>query len=64
MTEGELVSADEVFLTGTTTEVLPVVRIDDARVGEGMMGAVTSRIRSLFEETTGLALRPVVQEAT
>ncbi len=34
-------SADEVFLTGTTTEVMPVVGIDQAKVGTGKPGDIT-----------------------
>ncbi len=42
--------ADEVFITGTTVEVLPVVRIDDAPVGSGHPGRLTERVSSLFKE--------------
>jgi D-alanine transaminase len=42
--------AEEVFLTGTTVEVLPVVRIDDAPVGSGHPGRLTERLRSLFKQ--------------
>ena len=42
----ELHLADEVFLSGTTTEVRPVVEIDGRRVGDGVAGPVT---RSLYE---------------
>jgi D-alanine transaminase len=43
---GRLREADEIFLTGTTTEVLGVVRLDDAPVAGGTVGPVT---RKLFE---------------
>lgn len=42
--------AEEVFLTGTTVEVLPVVRIDDVPVGSGHPGRLTERVRSLFKQ--------------
>jgi D-alanine transaminase len=42
--------AEEVFLTGTTVEVLSVVRIDDATVGSGYPGRLTERLSSLFKE--------------
>ena len=42
--------AEEVFITGTTVEVLPVVRIDDAPVGSGHPGRLTERVRSLFNQ--------------
>lgn len=40
--------AAEVFITGTTTEVLPVVRLDGERVGEGVRGPVTGRIADWY----------------
>ncbi|KPL06931.1 hypothetical protein AMJ85_10080, partial [candidate division BRC1 bacterium SM23_51] len=39
----ELLAADEVFLTGTTTEVMAVVRVDDRPIGKGAPGALTRR---------------------
>jgi D-alanine transaminase len=42
--------AEEVFITGTTVEVLPVIRIDDAPVGSGHPGRLTERISSLFKD--------------
>lgn len=44
----ELFAADEVFLTGTTTEVLPVVKVDDRSIGAGKPGPVTQRLHELF----------------
>lgn len=43
--------ADEVFLAGTTTEAMPVVRVDDVTIGDGTPGPVTRRIRSAFVES-------------
>lgn len=42
-------SADEMFLTGTTVEVLPVVRIDGGAVGGGTPGPVTTRLGRQFQ---------------
>ena len=39
-----LLAADEVFLTGTITEVLPITRIDERTVGDGTVGPVTRRL--------------------
>lgn len=44
----EALGADEVFMTGTTTEVMPAVSIDGRPVGPGRAGAVTLRIREGF----------------
>ena len=43
---------EEVFLTGTTSEVLPVVTVDGRPVGSGRPGLMTRRIRELFLEVT------------
>jgi len=40
----ELYGAEEVFLTGTTTEVLPLVRIDGKSIADGAAGAMTRRL--------------------
>ena len=42
----ELYLADEVFVTGTATELAPVVEIDDHRIGDGAPGAVTRAVQS------------------
>lgn len=44
----ELRSAAEVFITGTTTEVLPVTSIDGRPVGDGRPGPVTLRLREAY----------------
>ena len=46
-------SADEVFLAGTTTEAMPVIRIDDTGIGSGTPGPVTRRIREAFVDSVG-----------
>jgi branched-chain amino acid aminotransferase len=43
---------DEVFLTASNKEVVPVVRIDDHRVGQGKPGERTRRIMQLFADYT------------
>jgi len=45
----ELGRAAELFLTGTTAEVLPVVRVDGAPVGDGRPGPVTRRLQELYD---------------
>lgn len=44
LTAGDLKRADEIFLTGTTVEVLPVVRLDGKRVGSGKPGPIAARL--------------------
>jgi D-alanine transaminase len=45
-----LYNADEVFLTGTVTEVLPVVRIDGHVIGKGKAGPVSRKLYDLLRK--------------
>ncbi len=51
----ELAGAREAFLTGTTSLVLPVVRVEDRTVGDGRPGPVTRLLGRLYAEHSGLA---------
>lgn len=48
----DLKKADELFLTGTTVDILPIVRLDQKRVGEGIPGPVTILLQKLFDTTS------------
>ena len=48
MTKEQLYSADEIFLTSTTSEVVPVVSVDVAKIGSGKPGPVAARIYDQF----------------
>jgi branched-chain amino acid aminotransferase len=48
----DLVCADEVFLTGTGAELIPVVDLDGAPVADGRPGPVFSRLLEAFRATT------------
>ncbi|MCM3125574.1 MULTISPECIES: D-amino-acid transaminase [Bacillaceae] len=45
----ELSSADEVFSSGTTVEVMPVVEVAGKPVGNGQPGSVTRKLQTLFK---------------
>ncbi|HXV86228.1 MAG TPA: aminotransferase class IV [Gemmatimonadales bacterium] len=47
-----LARVSEMFLAGTTTEIMPIVRVDGAPVGSGTVGPVTRQIQRLFQERT------------
>jgi D-alanine transaminase len=44
----ELQAAEEVFLTGTTMEIVPVVSINGAAIGKGAPGPLTQRLAQRF----------------
>ena len=49
----ELYRADEVFFTGTTTEVRPSVEVDGRRIGDGRVGPVARGLFDAFLRVTG-----------
>ena len=48
----EAMAAEEVFMTGTTTEIMPAVSIDGKPVGNGKPGPVTLKLRAAYREMT------------
>jgi branched-chain amino acid aminotransferase len=44
----DLFAADEAFITGTTRELSPVVRVDDRTIGTGRPGPVTARLLAAY----------------
>lgn len=53
VTRQELLEASEVFLTGTTVEVLPVVRIDEHVIGTGSPGAIAQLLACRWDALIG-----------
>lgn len=45
-----ILDADEVFITQTTSRILPVVEIDGQRIGSGKPGPVTKKLMNRFEK--------------
>ena len=52
LTRHDVYIADECFLTGTAAEVIPVVKLDDRRIGEGVPGPVTRELSQKFHRLT------------
>jgi len=59
-TKQAMFDADEAFLTGTTTNVLPVVQVDDTIIGNGKPSPITLQLLDGFiehiKEQTGYEL--------
>jgi branched-chain amino acid aminotransferase len=56
----DLFGADEVFLTSTTREIVPVVTVDDRTIANGRPGPITNALLQRFrEKAQSLTTRPV-----
>jgi len=53
ITRDAVAQADELMLTSATTEVLPIVQLDDAPVGAGAPGPVYQRLRAAYDRAIG-----------
>jgi D-alanine transaminase len=50
LTQKDLARVSELFLTGTTSEVLPIVTVDGKRIGNGKPGPITRRLQEAYAE--------------
>ena len=53
LTPFELITADEVFLTGTAAEIVPVESVNGRKIGTRVPGPVTERLIKEFEKLKG-----------
>lgn len=61
VTVDELKNAAEVFLTSTTKRIIPVVKIENQKVGDGSPGEITKKLLSLFVEMEENILNKMAQ---
>lgn len=45
----ELMAADEVWMTSSTKEILPIIKINDSRIGNGKPGAMHARMFEIYQ---------------
>ena len=50
LTRHDIYSADECFLTGTGAELVPVIALDDRKIGNGRPGPVTAKLFKEFRK--------------
>ena len=46
----ELLTADELFFSGTAAEITPIISIDKVKIGNGKPGPVTKTLQDRFKE--------------
>ena len=52
LTRFDLFTADEMFLTGTAAEIVPVAKMDDRSIGNGKVGPFTIKLIGEFKKLT------------
>jgi branched-chain amino acid aminotransferase len=50
LSPADLIASDEIFFTGTATEIVGVVSVDSIKISDGTVGEVTSKIRTKYLE--------------
>jgi branched-chain amino acid aminotransferase len=58
----DVYAADEVFITSSIRELVPVARVDDRTIGTGAPGPVSRALHRRFRETAGMGSRPMPWE--
>lgn len=53
----ELLGADEVFITASSRQVVPIVKVDDQLIADGHPGPVTRKLISLYHDKVHALLR-------
>ncbi len=59
LTRYDVYNADEMFITGTAAEIVPVTNVDLRQIGSGKPGAVTKKMISAFKELTKVDGEPI-----
>ncbi len=54
VTLDELLGADEVFMTGSFKDIVPIVKIGDAQISTGTIGPITRDLMAQFKKYAGL----------
>lgn len=57
LTRSELPKVSELFLTGTTSEVMPIVRVDGITIADGQPGKATRALQEAFASEVAILLR-------
>ena len=57
VTEAELCHADEIWMTSSTKEIMPVVRLDGAAVGTGEPGPMARQMDALYQQFKQTVMR-------
>jgi branched-chain amino acid aminotransferase len=57
LTTTDLLEADEAFLTSSISEIMPIVEVDQTRIGKGQPGPITRKLQKLYKAAVEKELR-------
>lgn len=56
----DITHADELFLTSSTSEIIPIVKVDDHQIADGKLGEITKKLQESYNIDAGIANRDQV----
>jgi len=59
----DMARADEVFITNSIIELMPIVRLDEAQVGEGRPGEISAILRNKYQESVDEYVENMTRDA-
>ncbi|ASK60938.1 D-amino-acid transaminase [Virgibacillus phasianinus] len=57
----DIALADEMFLSSSTSEVLPIITVDDSKIGNGYPGPITRKLQRAYEEDANISDKKIEQ---
>ena len=57
----EISIADEMFLTSTTAEVMPIVEVDGKPISNREVGPITRKLQAAYEEDAGISTKKIIE---
>ncbi len=64
ITQFDVYSADEAFMTGTAAEIAPIVEVDGREIGDGSPGRITTQLVDAFDKYTRSEGTPIYEKET
>jgi D-alanine transaminase len=53
----DIAQADEMFLTSTTSSIIPIIQVEEQLIADGKPGEVTRKLQAAYEKAAGLAVK-------
>lgn len=54
-TTEDILLADELFLSSTTSEIMPIIQVDGQQIGDGKPGKITKQLQQAYEADASIA---------